>query len=62
MHLGVLKDLQDRVLDIEKRIRRGLPPLEDTAAPEVDPMDELGDFNEPALQHNKKRKGKKNPS
>ena len=22
-------------------------------------MDELGDFNEPALQHNKKRKGKK---
>ena len=34
----------------------------DTAAPEVDPMDELGDFNEPALQNNKKRKGKNIPS
>ena len=31
----------------------------DTAAPEVDPMDELGDFNEPALQNNKKGKGNK---
>ena len=59
LQLGVLKDLQDRVMDIERRIRRGDPPLEDTAAPEVDPMDELGDFDEPALQDNKKRREKK---
>ena len=59
MHMGVIKDLQDRVVDIETRIRRGAPPLEDTAAPEVDPMDELGDFDEPALQDNKKGMEKK---
>ena len=53
MYMGVITDLQDRVVDIEKRIRRGDPALEDTAAPEVDPMDELGDFNEPALENNK---------
>ena len=41
MHMGVIKDLQDRVVDIEKRIRRGLPPLEDTESKDVDPMDEL---------------------
>ena len=54
LHMGVIKDLQHRVMDIERRIRKGLPPLEDTAAPEVDPMDELGDFDEPFLQDNKK--------
>ena len=54
MHLGVLKDLQDRVRDIEKRLRRDLPPLEDTASAEVDPMDELGDLEIPVLQDNKK--------
>ena len=59
LHMGVVTELQDRVLDIEKRIRRGDPPLEDTAAPEVDPMDELGDFDEPALQNNIKKEGEK---
>ena len=64
MYMGVIKDLQDRIVDIEKRLRRSLPPLEDTAlwdahaAPEGDPMDELGDFDEPALQDNKKKEGK----
>ena len=62
MHMGVVTELQERVLDIEKRIRRGDPPLEDTAAPETDPMDELGlgDFDEPALQNNTKKGGEKN--
>ena len=59
LHMGVIKDLQHRVTDIETRIRRGAPPLEDTAAPEVDPMDELGDFDEPARQDNKQTEGKK---
>jgi hypothetical protein len=58
--MGVVIDLQDRILDIEKRIRRGQPPLEDTAAPEVDPMDSLGmgDF-EPALENNMNRRVKR---
>ena len=56
MHLGVLKVLQDRVRDIEIRLRMGLAPLEDTASKEVDPMDELGDFEMPVQYENQKRK------
>ena len=63
IHLGVLKVLQDRVRDIEIRLRMGLAPLEDTASKEVDPMDELGDFEMPVQYENQKRKqNRKNKS
>ena len=59
MHMGVVRELQNRVMDIEKRIRNGDSPLEDTAAPETDPMDDLGDFDEMEPQNNTKKGGKK---
>ena len=62
MHLGVVRELQNRVMDIEKRIRNGDSPLEDTAAPETDPMDDLGDFDEMEPQNNTKKGGKKRNS
>ena len=59
LHMGVVTELQNRVMDIEKRIRNGDSPLEDTAAPETDPMDDLGDFDEVAPQNNTNKGGKK---
>ena len=62
MHMGVVTELQNRVMDIEKRIRNGDSPLEDTAAPETDPMDDLGDFDDVEPQNNTKKGGKKRNS
>ena len=56
MFLGVLVDLHDRVRDMEKRVRLGLPALEDTEPKDADPMDEMGDFEIPDLHNNQPKR------